>query len=487
MRPKFTMREALEDNNLLGQGMKGDSWLPCRCLLIASRGERLSTEERRVLYKFTQRGRLPRSPVDELWIIAGRRGGKSRSESVLAAYYGGLCEYPNLAPGETLVVLVIAPDTTQAAIILEYTSAIFDNSPLLRPLVKNKTGDALELTNGISIEVRAASFRRLRGPTYAAVIVDEAAFFYSDNSANPDAEILNAVRPGLATTGGPLIVASSPYAKRGELWNAFHGNFGDKGDKHILVVQGASRDFNASLSKRVVDRAYAKDPASADAEFGGNFRSDIEAFLSREAVDACVNAGSRELPRTSGVRYFGFVDPSGGSKDSFSLAIGHRNGTSAVIDVLRDVKPPFSPKTVAKDFATLLREYGVASVNGDHYAGLWPRERFADNGIVYNAHSKPKSELYLSLLSNINSQTVELLDNTKLVTQLVSLERRTSRGGRDTIDHPPKGHDDLANVVAGVVHEIMHGVSARQTGAFIPPIIISGAETSGTDEFRTAI
>jgi hypothetical protein len=30
------------------------------------------------------------------------------------------------------------------------------------------------------------------------------------------------------------------------------------------------------------------------------------------------------------------------------------------------------------------------------------------------------------------------------------LERRTARGGRDTIDHAPGGHDDLANVVAGV-------------------------------------
>jgi hypothetical protein len=31
----------------------------------------------------------------------------------------------------------------------------------------------------------------------------------------------------------------------------------------------------------------------------------------------------------------------------------------------------------------------------------------------------------------------------------VSLERRTARGGRDTIDHPPGGHDDVANAVAG--------------------------------------
>ena len=35
--------------------------------------------------------------------------------------------------------------------------------------------------------------------------------------------------------------------------------------------------------------------------------------------------------------------------------------------------------------------------------------------------------------------------------QLVGLERRTARSGRDTVDHTPGGHDDLANVVAGVL------------------------------------
>jgi hypothetical protein len=36
-----------------------------------------------------------------------------------------------------------------------------------------------------------------------------------------------------------------------------------------------------------------------------------------------------------------------------------------------------------------------------------------------------------------------------LTNQLVGLERRTTRAGRDSIDHAPSGHDDLANAVAG--------------------------------------
>jgi hypothetical protein len=73
----------------------------------------------------------------------------------------------------------------------------------LRSLITKRTTDTLSLSNGVDIEVRAASFRRLRGPTYVAVIADEAAFWTTDEwSSNPDREILDAVRPGLATTGG---------------------------------------------------------------------------------------------------------------------------------------------------------------------------------------------------------------------------------------------------------------------------------------------
>jgi hypothetical protein len=50
-----------------------------------------------------------------------------------------------------------------------------------------------------------------------------------------------------------------------------------------------------------------------------------------------------------------------------------------------------------------------------------------------------------------------LLDDQRLVTQLSSLERRTARSGRDSIDHPPGAHDDVANCVAGVAAALAVG------------------------------
>lgn len=60
--------------------------------------------------------------------------------------------------------------------------------------------------------------------------------------------------------------------------------------------------------------------------------------------------------------------------------------------------------------------------------------------------------MYQALVPTINSRKVQLLDLPALETQLVALERRTARGGRESIDHPPGGHDDIANAVAGAIH-----------------------------------
>ena len=115
------------------------------------------------------------------------------------------------------------------------------------------------------------------------------------------------------------------------------------------------------------------------------------------------------------------------------------------------MRPPFSPEAVTTEFARLLKSgYGVSKIIGDRYAGEWPKEQFGKLGIRYEQSAKPKSDLYVDLLAAINSRRVALLDHPRLINQLVSLERRTARSGRDSIDHTPGGHDDVANCVAGL-------------------------------------
>ena len=134
-----------------------------------------------------------------------------------------------------------------------------------------------------------------------------------------------------------------------------------------------------------------------------------------------------------------------------TMAVAHMEGDNVVLDCFREQRPPFSPDAVVVEFAQLLKSYRCHRVVGDRYAGEWPRERFRVHGIHYEPSNKTKSELYSSLLPLLNSGRVSLLDNKRLATQILGLERRTSRSGRDSIDHGRRGHDDLANAVAGAL------------------------------------
>jgi hypothetical protein len=447
------MRRALSDPNLLGNALPGDSWAAWRVLLIAMMGEALDDEERAIFTRLTGREHEPLERVETFLGVIGRRGGKTRAAATLAVYLGTMVDYAGvLAVGERPVVLMLAQNQVQARITLGYALGLLNSIPMLADLVASEAAETVMLKSGVALEVRSASFRGLRGVTCLACICDEAAFWYDESggSSNPDVEIMNAVRPGLATTGGPLIIISSPYSRRGEVFELWKRHFGPTGDARILVARGASRDLNPSLPQSVIDRATERDPTSASSEYLANFRTDIEGYISREAAEACVDDGVFERPPGT-FQYVGFCDPSGGSVDGFSLAISHREGNKTVLDLVRERSPPFSPDNVVDEFASILRTYRCSVVHGDKYGGEFPRELFQKRGVTYRTSERSKSELYGELLPLINSRRVDLLDDKKSIAQLIGLERRTARSGKDSIDHAPGGHDDKINSIAGAL------------------------------------
>ena len=134
-----------------------------------------------------------------------------------------------------------------------------------------------------------------------------------------------------------------------------------------------------------------------------------------------------------------------------TAAIAHMESDRLVLDAVRERKAPFSPASAVEEFSDFFKTYNCSSVCGDRYAGKWPREQFDKAGIHYRVSEKSKSDLYRDFLPILNSARVELLDNARLVSQLCGLERRTARGGRDSIDHAPGAHDDVINSAAGAI------------------------------------
>jgi hypothetical protein len=450
---------AIEDPDLFGGMFDAPSWEPWSAFLEALQALPMSDAHLALYKHHTGRFEPPTKPARYAELVVGRRGGKSRILALIATYLACVLDHRDyIVPGETPVVAIIAKDRTQARVILGYIAGFIRSIALFAELIEDELAETIRLSNGVVIEVHTASIGAPRGRTFLAVLCDELAFGSTEgDSANPDVEVINAVRPGLSTIPySLLLIASSPYAKRGILYTNYSRCFG-KEDAPILVWQGTTEEMNSSLvGDPLIAEMYAEDHERALAEFGAQFRSDIVAFITREAVEDVVAHGVRELPAGDGITYVAFVDPSGGSADSMTLAIGHCEASGvAVLDAVREIRPPFSPDTVCEEFATLLKSYGISRVTGDAYAGEWPRERFAAHGITYDLSVRNKSQIYNEFLPALNGQRVRLLDLPRLIGQLVSLERRTARGGRDSIDHAPGGHDDVANAVAGVLVNIL--------------------------------
>jgi hypothetical protein len=484
MKKLISVRQALEDPAWLGSMLGAESFAVMRTLLIAAMGEALTAAEMQIFTQLTGRAETPGEAVEELWVIAGRRSGKTRAIGTLAAYLAGCCDYRAiLGPGERGVLPIMAANTLQAGQCYNFIRGIFTNIPRFAALVEQLGGrhggittDTISLKNRIDIQVRPASFRTIRGITAIGVIAEECSMWQSDDSRNPDREILAAARPCLATTGGALFAIGSPHARKGETFGTYNKHFGPNGNPAILVANGPTRLFNPTIKQSVIDRAYEDDPAVAASEWGGQFRNDLESYVNPEIVDACTARGVYRLDPVKSVSYIAHADPSGGSQDSFTCAIGHTEDDIGILDVLLEKRPPFVSgiDDVVSEFCAALREYGLFECVGDRYAAGFTVEAFRKHGVEYRHSDMTTSDYFSGFLPILNSRRAQLLDHKRLAAQLCSLERRPSRiGAKDSISHPFGGHDDCGAAVAGLMVRLV-GTRDYRMKSFHPPVVGPG-------------
>jgi hypothetical protein len=446
---------------LAGKEFSGPSWAIWRIIarLIDGDADKLTAAERETALRLTGRTTLPTVAPREVYVGAGRRGGKSRFESLTACWLASQ-HYPALAPGEIASVVHVAPDRRQAAIDIDYAAAIVEQSPVLRAELESRTQDVLTFKHRTQLEVATASYRTVRGRTLAGAVIDESAFLRSEDAALPDVELARALRPALLTLNGLLLVVSSPHRKVGLLYNAHRKFYGNDSQDRGLYIQASSRELNPTLDEQAIAEAMEDDPAAAQSEYLGLFRTDLQGFLDDATVDGAIVPGRRELPKIPGHKYVAFCDPSGGRQDAFTLGIAHQERPPAgekrpgrvVLDVLQAVAPPFDPESAVSGMAETLKRYGLREVRGDQYAGEWVPSMFLKYGITYKPSERSRSELYLECLPLFSQGRVELLDLPVLRTQLLLLERRTRSGGRDSVDHPRGAHDDYANSACGALN-----------------------------------
>jgi hypothetical protein len=445
----FNIEEALSDPLLLGSAL-GDigSWKVWVSVLRAAFGLSLSRDQQAIFASVADGRPPPTHRVEELWVVAGRRSGKSRIAAAVATFLAVFGKH-RLARGEIGHVLVLAASQAQAQTVFNYCVAFLQASDILKQEIASVTASEIRLKNSTCISVHSNSYRSVRGRTLVACVFDECAFWRDESSALPDIECYRAVRPSLLAQNGMLVSISTPYRKVGLLHAKHRDHYGLPGDE-VLVVSGPSLRFNPTLTAARIDRALADDPEGNRAEWEAAFRTDLSQFLAEELIAAAIDhSRPLELPPRSGLRYLGFVDASGGRHDAYTICIAHKDGERIVCDALRGTKPPFDPALVTASYAQLAKDYRLTALTGDNYSADWVTSAFKDHRIKYVRSDRPKSALYLEALPLWARGLIAIPEVAPLLKELRLLERQTHRSGKDTVDHGKRGSDDYANALCG--------------------------------------
>lgn len=182
-------------------------------------------------------------------------------------------------------------------------------------------------------------------------------------------------------------------------------------------------------------------------------------YASRTAVNKCVAVGRTSLEPNPLLRYSAFFAVPGSTSDKPSFAIAHlaADGT-AILDLIEEFSANQNLTEVVEKVATTLKKFAIAKIEGDHFAGDWPKEYFSKVGIIYEVTKYTLPEIYRDFMPILSGGEVELLDNPRLLMQLNTLERSVTKVGRDSVN--AIGSDNLARSVAGLIVTASRGIWA---------------------------
>ena len=421
-------------------------------------GGRLTKNEQARIKHYTGKEELSLRGYNEADFIIGRKGGKSdklaSNIGIYEAVHGG--HEKKLSVGERGYVVVIAQNLNTAQVVFRYIKAKLLRSPRMKPMIENVKAKEIDLTNGITIATIPCNNVAIRGLAVCCCICDEVGFWRSNKTgANPDYEIINAIKPAMATFDNPkLIKISSPYTKQGVL----HDDF-DKRRQHedIIIWNVPTWEMNPSISKKFFEDEKKKDYHNFQREYGANFADSISVFLPPITINAAVAKGITRRQYQIGKSYFAAIDPAFKS-DLFTFTIAHiEAGNRIQFDVIIGFKGspsvPLNMEATIVRITETLKEFDIRKVSGDQYCAAPVKQQFAKHNVFYEQVSftpATKREIYENLKSLFLSAKVELLDHPQSVAELKSVEKRLTALDNIQISKPKHGNtgDDYADVIA---------------------------------------
>lgn len=407
-------------------------------------------------------------------LIIGRGGGKTRFISRIIPYRA-LTFKNALHPGQKAENTIIAPSLTAGMTGFEYVEGMLEDNEVLygqlapehvgsNPIIKNSQMARMNFKNRTMIRLTAVTRISGRGRSIYTLVMEEAAHFKTEGRFS-DEEVYKSARPAMGRFGtdSMCFVITTPWTKDGLVWKVFKKYYGVENNRW-LVIRGTTKQFNPLISDEFLSQEESDDPLYFQREYLADFVDAIAAAFSADAIEDCTITGRSALPPKFGAQYFGYVDPaslsqSAGAKfnDEFVSGVAHCERGKVIIDAYKSFAPEQNGKRYLPDDAIsesieLFSRYGVHEVKGDHFASGYIEPKFVQAGFAFEPIKLSKSDLYVEMMPMLNDGNIELLDCEYTNSQLKRLERRRGRNGRDRIDHVDKGHDDRANMVAGLVY-----------------------------------
>lgn len=147
---------------------------------------------------------LLRSDARQIIILASRQSGKSTTTAILAAHRAAFV-------GDSLVLL-LSPSLRQSAELYRKVRDILVALGEAAPPATETSALRVALSNGSRIVCLPGKEATIRGFSAPALVIEDEA------SRVPD-DLYMALRPMLATSGGRVILLSTPWGKRGHFFH----------------------------------------------------------------------------------------------------------------------------------------------------------------------------------------------------------------------------------------------------------------------------
>lgn len=411
---------------------------------------------------------LPVGARDVVAAVCGGRGGKSYVLVALRLVYGMLVrDLSSLAPGQRAVALVVAPNDELRQEVVNYALGAYRSKPELAALLRLPRGTkdedivsefTIRRPDGHRVTFRGGVATRGgyggRGKSLTDFAMDEAAFFRDKSSKVNDEDIFKAASARVLP-GGQTIVASTPWAESGLLYEMWRENFSKP--RTAIVAHAPTTLLNGSdWAKRIVDREMKRDPENAEREFGAKFMTGgTVVFFPPGLIDACIDETlSVDEPR---MPHFTDQVAAGGDlgfrSDSSALAITHLTTKPQIILAeLFERQPqagkPLKPSETVKAFGVRMRAHGVTCMMADQHYRETATEHLEEKDIAFIDAPGAPDEVYVRARQKMREGIVKFARHERLIRQLKEVQGKPLPGGKMQIILPrwaKGGHGDLVS------------------------------------------